>query len=198
MFKIWESGFSVSQSLAEGALNGDQINATIYYILSNQRAPYYEVNQNASFNLRKFDLSSQRCYEGFSNLYATKLWRLPKNEDELYNLVSIWTLTLDRFGCRNFLELGVTGILQAILLSLGSLKFTNHHLELNLNPRQLHRDYLFRKVNYLNESLLTIEVQVDSENHANLFVTLDKLIEPSKRFFVCDAGCIDSPLELKL
>ncbi len=166
--------------------------------MSSQRAPYYELNQNASLGLRKFDLSSQRCYEGFSSLYATKLWRLPKNENELINLVSIWTLTLDRFGCRNFLELGVTGTIQAILLSLGSLKFTNHHLELNLNPRQLHRDYLFRKINYLNESLITIEVHVDSENHANLYVTLDKLIEQPKRFFVCDAGCIDLPLELEL
>lgn len=33
---------------------------------------------------------------------------------------------------------------QAIVLSLGSLRFSNQHLEFNIDPQYLHRDYLFR------------------------------------------------------
>lgn len=92
----------------------------------------------------------------------------------------------------------MTGLLQAIVLSIGGLKFTHHHLDLNLNPRQLHRDYEFRNINYANMSLISVEVVVGSDNHANLYVTLNELIDSKKKFYACDAGCIDSPIELQL
>ena len=38
--KLWNTGFSISNSKAEGALNGDIINATIYYVLSSVPALY--------------------------------------------------------------------------------------------------------------------------------------------------------------
>lgn len=200
ILKIWTSGFGISNSLATGALNGDQINATIYYVLSSNRAPLIEVGSNMSVvdrnSMQQFDM--QRCYEGFSTLYASKLWRLPKNESDIANLTSIWTRTLDRYSCKSLIELGVDGLLQAMVLSLGGLRFTNHHLDLNLNPRQLHRDYLFRNVNYANLSFVNIEVEVGIDNHAILYVTLNELINPASRFFACDAGCIDPSVELKL
>jgi hypothetical protein len=129
-------------------------------------------------------------------LYAQKLWRLPRNESQVSNLSSLWALTLDRLGCRGLLDLGAEGVSQAMVLSLGGFKFTNHHLELNLNPRQIHRDYYFRKINYANLSYISVDVQVGDDNHANLYVTLNELVDPSQRFFACDAGCIDPPVEL--
>jgi hypothetical protein len=199
---IWKSGFAISNSLATDALNGDQINATIYYVLSSNRAPLLEINTPSSNSTSlvntKLKFNMQRCYEGFSTLYASKLWKLPRNESGVSNLTSVWTLTLDRFGCHGLLDLGISGIMQSMILSLGGLRFTNHHLDLNLNPRQLHRDYSFRRVNYANLSFITIEIEVGTDNHALLYATLNELIEPGQRFFACDAGCIDPSIELVL
>lgn len=140
----------------------------------------------------------ERCYEGFSTLHAIKLWKLPLNENEISGLISLWMLTLSKHGCKSLLELGTHGILQAVLLSLGGFKFTHHHLDLNLNPRQLHRDYFFRNLNYANQSLLSVEIVVDSDNHAKIYVTLNDLIDSNQKFYACDAGCIDPPVELEL
>lgn len=140
----------------------------------------------------------ERCYEGFSTLHAIKLWKLPLNEFELNALNSIWTLTLQKHGCKTLLEIGIYGILQSIVLSLGGFKFTHHHLDLNLNARQLHRDYNFRRISYANLSLISVEVVVDSDNHAKLYATLNELIDKTQKFYACDAGCIDQPVQLEL
>lgn len=140
----------------------------------------------------------ERCYEGFSTLHAVKLWKFPRNENEVSNLSSIWMLTLQKHGCKSLIDLGVDGVIQAVILSLGGLKFTHHHLDLNLNPRQLHRDYYFRKINYANLSLISIDVIVDADNHAKLYVTLNELIDKNQNFYACDAGCIDPPVQLEM
>lgn len=198
---IWLSGFGISVSLASGALNGDQINSTIYYVLCNSRAPLFEVASTSTTNQSSTQAVSyhvERCYEGFSTLHAIKLWRLPLNETEASALHALWLLTLQKHGCRALTEIGVYGLLQAIVLSIGGFKFTHHHLDLNLNPRQLHRDYYFRRINYANLSLISVEVVVDSDNHAKLYATLNQLIDSSQKFWACDAGCIDKPVQLEL
>ncbi len=140
----------------------------------------------------------ERCYEGFSTLHATKLWRLPLTELDVSSLNSLWLLTLQKHGCRSLVDLGVEGILQSMILSLGGLKFTHHHLDLNLNARQLHRNYYFRNINYANLSLINIEIEVGSDNHAKLYVRLNELIDKSLRFYVCDGGCLDESIELNV
>ncbi|CAF0948843.1 unnamed protein product [Brachionus calyciflorus] len=197
---IWKSGFGISKSLADDALNGDRVNASLYYIASNQRAPLIEKSKpisNSSITEFKNEYHIERCYEGFSTLNAVKLWKLPLDENEIADLNSLWMLTLQKHGCKSLLEMGVNGVLQAVVLSLGGLKFTLHHLETNLNPRQIHRDYYFRKINYANLSFISIEIIVDSDNHARLYVTLDELIDKNQKFYACDAGCIDPPVFLK-
>lgn len=168
-------------------------------MLTNNRAPSIEISKTShTFNDPKLELHMQRCYEGFSTLHAVKLWKLPKNESDVSNLSSIWALTLNRFGCKTLLDMGAEGVSQAMILSLGGFKFTNHHLELNLNPRQIHRDYYFRKINYANLSMISVNVEVGEDNHAVIFVTLNELIDPKQKFFACDAGCIDPPVELQI
>lgn len=199
-FQIWKSGFGISKSLADLALNGDRINATLYYVASNHRAPQIELYKpvsNQSGIDYKHEYYIERCYEGFSTLSAVKLWKLPLDELEVSNLNYLWTLTLQKHGCKGLIEFGVDGIIQAILLSIGGIKFTHHHLETNLNPRQLHRDYLFRKINYANLSLLSIEVIVGHDNHAKLYVSVDEYIKSEEKFYACDAGCIDPPVILE-
>lgn len=41
--KLWSTGFSISTSKASDVLNGDLINATMYYVLSSVRVPSYEI-----------------------------------------------------------------------------------------------------------------------------------------------------------
>lgn len=203
---IWRSGFGISHSLAWEALNADRINASIYYVLANHRAPLIEVKQTASANSQVeqqplpviLEFNMERCYEGFSTLHATTLWKLPSSEQEAASLSSLWSLTLQKHGCKNLVELGVDGVLQAIILSLGGLKFTHHHLDLNLNPRQLHRNYYFRNINYANMSLISIDIEVGSDNHAKLYVKLNELIDKKQMFYACDGGCIDESVPLKM
>lgn len=173
--------------------------------MSNNRAPMRELSFNAS-NEQSSDASSSsaitqqlfidRCYEGFNTMQAPKLWKFFKSEQDISDQSALWYLTLMKNGCYNFLKLGVDGILQAMVLSLGGLKFSNHHLELNLNPKQLHRNYYFRNLNYSNITSFNISVEVDYENHAKLYVSMSRY-DSSEKFYACDAGCLDDPVQLK-
>jgi hypothetical protein len=122
---IWKSGFGISNSLYPGALNPDQINASIYYVLANNRAPLIEVTQleaaaaaaaghtnglvSSSTKPSILEFNMERCYEGFSTLHATTLWRLPNTEMEAASLASLWSLTLQKHGCSRLVDLGVHG-----------------------------------------------------------------------------------------
>jgi len=51
---------------------------------------------------------------------------------------------LEKQGCHNLLKAGASGIIQAMVLSFGGFRFSNQHLEFNIHPKYLHRDYEFR------------------------------------------------------
>lgn len=53
-------------------------------------------------------------------------------------------------GCHNILGAGADGVMQAMVLSMGALKFSNQHLEFGMEPKDMHRDYMFRRVNRLS------------------------------------------------
>ena len=67
---IWQSGFSISHSLAPSAMNGDVINRTIYYVLSSTPSPLYDSKLDDTlrieYNQSLFQID--RCYEGHSTL----------------------------------------------------------------------------------------------------------------------------------
>lgn len=67
---IWESGFSISHSLAPTAMNGDVINRTLYYVLSSTPSPLYDIHLNETkkqeFNRSLFQID--QCYESHSTL----------------------------------------------------------------------------------------------------------------------------------
>ncbi len=88
---------------------------------------------------------------------------------------------------------GADGAIQAMLLSFGGLKFSNDHLEFNTHPRDLHRDYHFRRISYGNHTHLNITVVVGDDNKALLYAALDRNDRP---YYACDAGCIDPPVKL--
>lgn len=89
---------------------------------------------------------------------------------------------------------GADGALQAVILSIGALKFSNDHLEFNTHPKDLHRDYFFRRVNYGNNTHVNISVIVGDDNKAVLYVSLDRNDKP---YYACDAACLDTPIGLR-
>ena len=85
------------------------------------------------------------------------------------------------------------GVLQAMVLSFGGLKFSNQHLEFNTEPKDLHRDFFFRRISYGNNTHLNVSVIVGDDNKAQLYVSLDRNDRP---YYACDAGCLDPPAKL--
>lgn len=192
---LWYTGFYISDSKAEGVINGDRINATIYAILSQVRSYEHEENIKAA---TRSDISrsltySEGCYEGYSTLDALNLWKPLNNLENLNAVASVWMLTLEKQGCHNLLKAGASGVNQAMVLSFGSLRFSNQHLEYNIHPSKLHRDFLFRRVNYGNMTHVNISVILQDDNKAAIFVALDR---SDKTYYACDAGCLDSPVQL--
>ena len=141
------------------------------------------------------------------------MWTPLSTIDEVNRLVSLWILTLhhhvsltdeivkqnDNFlffqqGCHQLVKAGADGVVQAMVLSYAGLQFHQQHLELNSHPKDLHRDYLMRRVSYGNATHLNISVTVGSDNKAVLSVALDRKNE--HHYFACDAGCLDPPVQL--
>lgn len=56
---LWTTGFGISHSMAENAVNGQQINATIYYVLSQTPAPIHSAHASKQ---EKADMMAQLAY----------------------------------------------------------------------------------------------------------------------------------------
>ena len=79
------------------------------------------------------------------------------------------------------------------MLSIGGLQFKDSHLEFTTHPKDLHRDYFWRRLNYGNNTHLNLSVIVDDDNKAQLRAALDR---NDRAYFACDAGCLDKPVQL--
>ncbi|KFM74365.1 hypothetical protein X975_10251, partial [Stegodyphus mimosarum] len=193
--KLWHSGFSISISRAQGALNGDKINATLYYILSNSRDYMSETDITPQQRLiyQKHLYMPDKCYGGHHTLQASTLWSDLKTITDVNKVVDLWFLTLTKQGCQRLLLAGAEGVMQAMLLSFGGFKFSDHHLEFDTEPKDLHRDYYFRRIIYGNATHVNVSVIVQEDNKAVIYAALDR---SDKDYYACDAGCLDSPVKL--
>jgi hypothetical protein len=192
---LWFTGFYISDSKADGVINGDRINATIYTILSQVRSLEHEEHVKPGFRsetLRTLTYA-EGCYGGHSTLDAYNLWKPLNSLANVNAIASMWLLTLEKHGCYKLMNAGASGVSQAMILSFGSLRFSNQHLEYNIHPSKLHRDFLFRRVNYGNMTHVNISVILQEDNKAAIFVALDR---SDKTYYACDAGCLDSPVQL--
>ncbi|KAG8240173.1 hypothetical protein J437_LFUL009463 [Ladona fulva] len=124
---------------------------------------------------------------------AANLWNPLSTFEEVLTVTSLWLLTLEKQGCHNLLKAGASGAVQAMVLSFGSLRFSNQHLELNIHPKYLHRDFTFRRISYGNLTHVNISIAVKDDNKAVLGVALDR---SDKNYYACDAGCLDDPVQL--
>lgn len=192
---LWSTGFHISTSHAENALNGDKINATLYAVLSQVRAYEYEesITPQKKLDIARVLTYAEGCYDSYHTLQAENLWREMTSLDNLNNVVQSWMLTLEKQGCHNLIKAGASGVMQAMVLSFGSFRFSNQHLEFNIHPKFLHRDYDFRRLNYGNMTHINISVVVTDDNKAVMYVALDR---SDRNYFACDAGCLDEPIPL--
>ncbi|XP_011643806.1 uncharacterized protein KIAA2013 homolog [Pogonomyrmex barbatus] len=181
----WYTSLRISDSKADNAINGHKINSTMYYVLSQVSRSAQDVEKNIAMN--------EGCYRGHHTLDAPRLWKDTSTIDAVNEIVEAWLITLEKQGCHHLVTGGPAAVQQAIVLSLGSLRFSNQHLEFNIDPQYLHRDYLFRRISYGNVSHVNISVTVGEDNRAILGVALDK---SDSVYYGCDAGCLDAPVPL--
>ncbi|CAF0976808.1 unnamed protein product [Rotaria sordida] len=193
---IWQSGFSISRSLAPTVMNGDIINRTIYYVLCSTPSPLYELknlNETKKKELIQSLFQIDRCYESHSTLIGNRLWKSPGDDLAVSQLSNLWRSTLLKKGCLTLMRSGVNGILQSMLLSIGSIRFYNHHLEMHLDPKELHRDMFFRSIHFGKQYLLNISITVGHDNRAVIDVSIDN---ENGHAYACDAACLDTPTKL--
>lgn len=192
---LWQTGFSISPSKAENALNGDKINATIYNVLSHTRA--YEFEESITpqrKNQIAHDLTyAEGCYDSYHTLQAENLWKNMRTLEEANVVVQTWMLTLEKQGCHNLIRAGASGIIQSMVLSFGGFRFSNQHLEFNIHPKFLHRDFTFRRLNYGNMTHVNVTIKVREDNKAEIEVALDR---SDRNYYACDGGCLDTPIQL--
>lgn len=64
-----------------------------------------------------------------------------------------------------------------------------------MHPKDLHRNYDFRRIAYGNDVHVNVSVLVgeETENKPVLLVSVDR---SDKTFYACDAGCLDPPVPL--
>ncbi|XP_054722355.1 uncharacterized protein KIAA2013 homolog [Uloborus diversus] len=194
--KLWHSGFSISYSKAQGALNGDRINATLYYVLSSARDPPSESDATPGQRAAalRYLYMPDKCYSGHHTLQASTLWSDLKTMNDVNRIVDLWILTLTKQGCHHLLMAGAEGVMQAMLLSFGGFKFSQHHLEWDTEPKDLHRDLSFRRMVYGNATHVNVSVAVRQEdNKAVIWTALDR---SDKDYYACDGGCLDPPIKL--
>ena len=200
---LWRSGIGLSLSKAEHALNGDAINATIYYILSQKSYFAHDVDvfdPTALSQLSKENKlieSPASCYDGHSTFQASSLWSPLESVEQINSVVNLWLMTLDKQGCHNLIASGAEGTMQALILSMVPLQFTQHHIEFNTHPRDLHRDYHIRRLRFNTNTFLNLTVKVsEQDNRASIYVAIDRKEDKEHELLACDAGCLDDPVKL--
>ncbi|CAH1393596.1 unnamed protein product [Nezara viridula] len=194
--KLWKTGLSISHSKAAGALNGDRINATVYYVLSSVKMKNVSNLEMEKSSKKNYISIAEGCYGGYHHtLQALRLWKNLKTFKEVNESVSLWLLTLEKQGCHKLLSLGSEGVMQAMVLSFGGFHFSAHHLEFKIDPKFLHRDYVFRRIQYDFNTFINVSVTLQDDNKALLGVAVDKT-EKDKVYYACDGGCSLQPVEL--
>lgn len=192
---LWATGFHISTSKADNSLNGDRLNSTIYAVLSHVRAYEFEesITPQKKEEIGNALTYSEGCYESYHTLEAENLWREMSTMEAMNDVVKSWLLTLEKHGCHNLIKAGASGVVQAMVLSFGSFRFTNQHLEFRIHPKYLHRDYSFRRLNYGDMTHVNVTVEVTEDNKAVIYVALDR---SDTHYYACDAGCLDEPVQL--
>ncbi|VDN01268.1 unnamed protein product [Thelazia callipaeda] len=183
--------FGISKSLAPNALNAAEINSTRHMLLSNTRDPLLEIGfdkerkKAASSSLNKM----QMCYTGHSTLLVpSRLWKRSSNMNDMIETMDIWLLTLEKRGCGELLKIGASGLAEAFVLSLLASKFSNEHLEVNIDLADLQREIVVNDIAYSPNTRISISILLNDGNRPYF------MISSNSQVFACNAACLNSPV----
>ncbi|OAF67874.1 hypothetical protein A3Q56_04380 [Intoshia linei] len=188
-------GFYIGPSKMNYTVNVEDINRTIYYILT-----------QSSFNhVQEFDKSLiGQCYSGHDTLQNYNLWREPYSMTDLNALLDSWLITLEKQGCQSLLN-DVHGTYQAILYSIGSFSYRDHHLEMNVDPNIIERNFTFFNISLSKMCSITIQstisiytymphmlIKLNLKKHSILTDEVSNACE----YYACGTGCVNTPVIL--
>ncbi|XP_061648229.1 uncharacterized protein KIAA2013 homolog isoform X1 [Phyllopteryx taeniolatus] len=173
------------------------VNATLYYVLSSSTAPLLERRLTGEERARlESSLNyADHCFSGHATMHAENLWpERVSGTAQILQLVTLWTLTLQKRGCKVLVAAGAHGAMQGMVLSFGGLQFTENHLQFQADPDVLHNSYALRGIHY-NQDLINLAVLLDTEGKPFLHVSVKPQEKPVK-LYACEAGCLNEPVEL--
>ncbi|XP_071499570.1 uncharacterized protein KIAA2013 homolog [Diadema antillarum] len=205
---VWSNSMWNSKLLVEPLLSSEEspnvphlttelVTATFFYMMSSVKAPLLVPGLGAQ---EKKGLVSalqrpQSCFNGQPTFNNAELWKQVEKAQELQDLVSHWMHTLYKHGCSSLLSAGVTGVTQAMLLSIFSAQFTDKELSFHADPAQLKGRFLFQNILY-NSSYL--QINIDPSGPAeNQKVTMrvshsQNQEERARPLFACGSGCLQA------
>ncbi|XP_072043670.1 uncharacterized protein KIAA2013 homolog [Amphiura filiformis] len=187
--------------LLQPQLSPQLVVATVYYVLSSVDAPLFlpstsQLTKKEMYSALKMPGS---CFNGQPTIFEENLWKPIDNTADMSDLVSHWQHTLFKHGCRSLLNLGVTGFMQAMMLSLLGAQFHEYELAFHADPTQIHTKVQIHNLLY-NASFVDIDVDPSSESREiGLSITTSEAIKQSSQpllVFACGAGCESEPIEL--
>ncbi|XP_039262804.2 uncharacterized protein KIAA2013 homolog isoform X1 [Styela clava] len=195
---ILHTGLTVSPSEDEPGLPDPRIvNETIYYVLSSSDSKLHDegIPENERRNLINRLQTPDFCYQGHSTISGKSLWSHVTSVEDVANLQRLWSLTLSKHQCKSLVSEGAEGLLQAMLLSFGGLKFTENDLRFGPDPEVLHNDISFHRLIYRNDTLdISVKRARDSTGTPVIMVALRD--HPKIPLYACEAGCVRDAVEL--
>ncbi|XP_077464244.1 uncharacterized protein KIAA2013 homolog [Stigmatopora argus] len=194
---LFTSGVEMKKITDTNTPSSRTVNATLYYILSCSRAPQLErrLSNEERARLESSLNYADHCFSGHATMHAENLWpEQLSGTAQILQLVTLWTLTLQKRGCKALVAAGAHGAMQGMVLSFGGLQFTENHLQFQADPDVLHNSYALRGIRY-NRDLINLAVLPDSEGKPFLHVLVKPQEKPVK-LYACEAGCLNEPVEL--
>ncbi|XP_035499663.2 uncharacterized protein KIAA2013 homolog [Scophthalmus maximus] len=194
---LFTSGVEMRKITDSHTPSSRTVNTTLYYILSSSTAPLLDRRLSSEERARlESSLNyADHCFSGHATMHAENLWpERVSSAAQILQLVTLWTLTLQKRGCKVLVATGAHGAMQGMVLSFGGLQFTENHLQFQADPDVLHNSYALRGIHY-NQDLISLAVLLDGEGKPFLHVSVKPQEKPVK-LYACEAGCLNEPVEL--
>lgn len=197
---LFTSGVEMRRITDSHTPSSRTVNTTLFYTLSASPAPLLErgLSLDERQRLESGLNYADHCFSGHATMHAENLWPAHlSGAAHILQLVTLWSLTLHKRGCKVLVSAGAHGVMQAMVLSFGGLQFTENHLQFQADPDVLHNSYALRGIHY-RKDLLSLSVLLDVEGKPFLHVSVKPSENGEKpvKLYACEAGCMNEPVEL--
>ncbi|XP_033626978.1 uncharacterized protein KIAA2013 homolog [Asterias rubens] len=173
--------------------------AVMYYMMSSIQAPL--LTPSVPIQRKKEVIMALQqpgsCFSGQPTLFEDSLWQPVNTEKELADLLSHWQHVLYKHGCHSLLSVGVTGIMQAMMLSFLAGQFTERELSFHADPLLFRNKFHLHNIFY-NTSFLHIDIN-PNPGEQGIFISTTSIqakgVTPIK-LYACGTGCEGTPILL--